>query len=143
MEDIIVATTDFNMSEWKSEVAGDFTLEEWNDFDAAVQEIKFEVMASGKASGSDGVQNAAFQKINGQTVHDVLKTGFNLKLKRLTGEREKIAAYFAINKKFRTKEGDDESAQQLKNIRAEQEHRLEVLDRQIEEARAVVQRRNI
>ena len=143
MEDVIVATSDFNMSVWKSDVAGDFTIPEWHEFDDAVQEIKFNIMASGEASGSERIQNAAFDKINGKTVREVLKTGFDLKLKRLAGEREKIAAYFAINKKFRTKEGDEESARQLRNIREEQEHRLETLERQIEEARAVVQRRNI
>src|ERR1700712_3689971 len=77
MEDVVVATSDFNMSVWKSDVAGDFTIPEWHEFDDAVQEIKFNIMASGEASGSARIQNAAFDKINGKTVHEVLKTGFD------------------------------------------------------------------
>lgn len=143
LDEKVVATSDFNFMMWKADVAGDFTLQEWHDFDEALQDIKFDVMASGKASGTNGVSNAAYERIDGKTVREVLKTGFDLKLKRLGDEREKIAAFLAINKKFRTRKGDEESATQLANIREEQERRLEVLDRHLEEAREVVQRRGL
>ncbi len=143
LDEKVTATSDFDFMMWKADVAGDFTLQEWQDFDDALQDIKFDIMASGKASGTNGVSNAACERINGKTVGEVLKTGFDLKLKRLGDEREKVAAFLAINKRFKTREGDDDSANQLANIRAEQERRLEVLDRHLEEAREVVQRRGL
>lgn len=143
LDEKVVATTDFAFIMWKADVAGDFTLQEWHDFDDALQDIKFDIMASGKASGSTGVSNATYERINGKTVREVLKAGFDLKLKRLGDEREKVAAFLAINKHFKTREGDTESANQLANIREEQERRLEVLDDHLAEAREVVQRRGL
>ncbi|HEY4248228.1 MAG TPA: hypothetical protein VGM64_15370 [Lacunisphaera sp.] len=143
LDEKVVATSDSDFEMWKSDVAGDFNLQEWQDFDGALQDIKFEIMASGKASGTTGVSNAAYTRINGKTVREVLKTGFDLKLKRLGDEREKVAAFLVINKNFKTRAGDEESASQLANIREEQARRLEELDSHIAEAREVVQRRGL
>jgi len=143
LDEKVVATSDSDFEMWKSDAAGDFTLQEWQDFDGALEDIKLDVMASGKGSGANGVSNAAYARINGKTVREVLKTGFDLKLKRLGDEREKVAAFLAINKKFKTRPGDEESATQLANIREEQERRLAVLDGHLADAREVVQRRGL
>lgn len=143
LDDVIDATSDFKMMMWRAEVADHFNFQEWHDFDEAVQEIKFDVMIAKEASGSDAVRNAAFLRIDGKTVRNVLTYGYDLKMKRLLAEREKIGGFFAINNKFRTREGDEESARYLENLREEQSRRLRTLDQQIEDVRAVLLRRNL
>lgn len=143
LDDVIDAPSDFKMMMWRADVADHFNFQEWRDFDEALQEIKFDVMIAKEASGSDAVRQAALQRIDGKTVRDALTYGYDLKLKRLLAEREKIGGFFAINKKFRTREGDEESARYLENLREEQARRLQTLDQQIEDVRAVLRRRNL
>ena len=143
LDDLVDATNDYKIMMWRADVAGDFNNEEWHDFDDALQEIKFDVMIEKEASGSEGVRDAAYRRIDGKPVREVLTYGYGLKMKRLLADREKIGGFLATNKKFRTKEGDDESARYLENLREEQSRRVQTLDQQIEGIRAVVQRRGL
>ena len=143
LDDIVAARSDFGLLMWKADVAGDFTREEWHDFDEAVKELKYTIMASGEASGSDGVRDALLQKIDGKSVRQVLALGLGDRLRRLTKDRDDLTGYLAHNQRLRTKEGDNASADYLDNVRDQQAKRLELLNEQIDAVKKVLLRRGI
>jgi hypothetical protein len=66
------------------------------DFEQAVQEIRFHVMAGG-ASGSEAVQAALLQSIDGKSVREVLRLGLGWALDRAEKERDDLKKALGYN----------------------------------------------
>jgi hypothetical protein len=143
LEQIVAAPSDSGLMMWKADVAGDFTRQEWQDFDAAVQEIKYGVMIDGEASGSAGVWTATLQKLDGLSVREVLKLGLSHKLERITQDREKFAEYVTHNEQVRVRPGDEDSVDYLRTLREHQDRRIALVSEQIRATEEILQRRGI
>jgi hypothetical protein len=143
LEHIVDASSDSRLLLWKADVAGDFTRQEWEDFDAAVQEIKYGVMIAGEASGSTGVWMATLQKLDGLSVREVLKLGLGHKLERVTQERDKFVEYVTHNDELRVAAGDEDSADYLRTLREHQDRRIDLLTEQIKATEEILKRREI
>src|SRR5947209_14078576 len=68
----VVARSPAEFMGWRHDVGDELTRPEWSDFDAALQELKVKIMADGKATGSEGVDDAMRAMIDGKTIRDVL-----------------------------------------------------------------------
>jgi hypothetical protein len=143
LEQIVAAPSDFGLMMWKADVANDFSRQEWQDFDAAVQEIKYSVMIDGEASGSAGVWAATLQKLDGLSVREVLKLGLGHKLERITQDRDKFAEYITHNDQLRVRPGDEDSVDYLRTLQEHQNRRIALLTEQIRATGEILQRRGI
>ncbi len=143
LENIVDASSDSRLLLWKMDVAGDFTRQEWQDFEDAVQEIKFGVMIAGEASGSAAIWSATLEKMDGLTVREVLKLGLGRKLARLTQERDKFVGYVTNNDQLRVAPGDGASLDYLQTLRMHQDRRITILTEQIRVTEEILQRRGI
>jgi hypothetical protein len=85
------------LSLWRSKVQNDLTLDQWTDFDTALQEIRYGIMSDGEATGSAAVEQVLQTRIDGFTVRDVMWMGFELKLQRLAIEGDKLDAAIRYN----------------------------------------------
>lgn len=101
----------FNM--WRANLSGDLTPEEWQWFDVAMQEFKFQLMLDQKVSGSDAIAAAVREKINGRTLGDVLREGLQAHLKRKTAERDELEAAIGINAKRKIRQDDTDTRRDL------------------------------
>jgi len=143
IEQTVAASSDFNLMMWKADVAADFSRQEWKDFDAAVQEIKYGVMIAGEATGSARVWTATLAKMDGLTVRQVLQQGLGQKLARLTEERAKFFGYVTNNERLRVAPGDEASVDYLRMVRERQEERISLLTEQIKAIEEILQRRGV
>jgi hypothetical protein len=124
-----------NYSMWRSEAAGRLSPRQLADLDEAVQEIRFRVMAEGRASGSAAVDDAMFQRINGLTVRQVLASGFGLQLQRALAEESALEVSISRNSLMRTRPGDTASANYLSDLSDRQAARLKAAADQVSHAR--------
>lgn len=143
LDNVVKSPSELGLLMWKARVADDFTLQEWRDFDEAVQQVKYSIMTEGVASGSEGVRDLTLQRINGKTVREILMAGFTVKLVRLAKERDDLVGYLSRNQRLRTRDGDDESAEFLVDLRRQQTRRLETVNEQIEASESVLHRRGL
>jgi hypothetical protein len=136
---VVAASNDMGLMMWKADHAGDLGAEDLKAFDEAVQEIKYQAMAPGAADGTS-VQERIYGRIDGVSVREIVKTGFGFKLQRLTQQRGDLEAFIARNSRLRTRAGDDESADYLKDFKEKQTAKLAGLDQQIQATEAVLHR---
>jgi len=123
----VVAGTAEALGNWRSNVGYHLTTEQWRDFDEAVQELKLQIMAAHEATGSDAIADAARAKIDQVTVGEVLRAGWEAKLRRLDAERKELLGAIEQNSRLTVKPGDTESAGYLDRIRRQQAEHLQRL----------------
>ena len=87
LESKIDANDELSLSMWRSKAERDLTPQQVLDFDKATQEIRFHIMSTGAASGSEAVAEAMRKEINNQTVRHVLQEGLGWDLERSEAER--------------------------------------------------------
>lgn len=126
------STSAFSM--WRAKMGERLTARERELVDKAVQELKFKVMAEGSAHGSTAIDQAVRRQIDGAILYDVVQLGLQERLNRLLTEKSKLERSTTIHTRLRTRPGDEESADVLKTIRADQARRLEKLESEISEA---------
>lgn len=122
------------LATWRMKVANRFTLAEWKEFEAALQEIRLRVMAERAASGSEAVEEALCARINGRTMRDVLLMGYEARLSRLRPLRGELKKAVEGNELLVTKPGDRASATYLEDLRARQNERLQKTEAEIKSA---------
>jgi hypothetical protein len=110
---------------WRAKMADELTPSQWADFNEALQEIKYRIMADGEASGSGAIEEAMLTRIDGHTVREVIITGLSLEVYRVEAERAEAAEALAHNTKLRTRKGDEDSAQYLSSVVNAQQLRLQ------------------
>lgn len=101
------------LEHWREKVQDDFTAAQWEDFDMALQEIQFKIVADPDAKGGDPVEAKVREKIAGRTVREVLRLGFESKLARLEAEGAQLEEFIRMNAKV--KPGSAPTAVDFKN----------------------------
>jgi hypothetical protein len=124
LETKVIADDPVAFSMWESKSHDLLPPAQIQEFDDAVQEYKFHIMAEGKATGSEAVSDSMREAINGRTIRYVLQQGLGWKLSRLEAERAGLEGVMAQNAQMRTRPGDTASADYLNVFRKRQEAQL-------------------
>jgi hypothetical protein len=114
---------------------GRLTSDQVRDLDAAVQELRLEIMSKG-SSGSGAIQDAFRAAVAGKTLRQLMELGLTAKLDRLEQDRAKLATFITQNAQLLTRDGDAASAEYLARKRDDQLSRLDAIDRDLDETRA-------
>jgi len=122
-----MASSPIDLVWWRADASGRLDREQWRDLDEAIQEIKFRIMIDHTASGSDAVDQAMRERINGRTVREVLTTGYRSRLDRLNIERAESINVITTNARLVTLSGDTASADYLREKRKVQSDALNVI----------------
>jgi outer membrane murein-binding lipoprotein Lpp len=113
-------------SMWRSNVERDLTPQ---------QVVEFHVMAAGAASGSDAVEAAMRQMINGLTVRQLLQRGLGWELDRAEAERSALETGMRQNALMTTRPGDTDSSEYLIALKERQTARLRAATDEVNRAR--------
>lgn len=135
LDERVVAGNTVALAMWRNDAPGGLTERQLADFDRAMQEIRFHVMAEGTATGSDAVQDATLQMVDRQTVRHVLQQGLGWELDRAEAERATLEAGMRTNAQMRTRAGDTDSADYLTDLRRRQVVRLKAATDEVNHAR--------
>ena len=130
----IMASSPIDLVWWRADASGRLDREQWRDLDEAIQEIKFRIMIDHTASGSDAVDQAMRERINGRTVREVLTTGYRSRLDRLNIERAESINVITTNARLVTRPGDTASADYLRKRRKAESDALAVTLEKIRQA---------
>jgi hypothetical protein len=128
---VVTADTAGAFATWRIGVGSDFTRDGWREFDDAVQEIKFEIMAANLATGGEAVATVARGRIDGLAAREVLRLGYTAKIRRLGADRAGLAAAMEQNSRLTTRADDTASIARLAEVRRKQEARLLQFDADI------------
>jgi hypothetical protein len=131
----VSAPTGWGYLEWRSDAFGDFPADLRQDFDAAMQELRFKAMRDG-AAGTDAIDASVAKEANGKTVREVLQLGLGAKLHRLEQQRALIDAMMDQNAQLITRPGDADSASFLETKRQDQVARRDAIATEIAALRA-------
>jgi len=112
-DDKITARNQNEYGIWASETLVHLSPDQARIFQEAQQELKLEIMATTKATGSDAINDAFLAKVDGLTAHDVMVKGLEARLHRIQLEHDEAEKLFDENSKIRTKPDDDASASYL------------------------------
>jgi hypothetical protein len=113
LERIVPSESASALEHWREKVQDDYTAAQWQDFDLALQEIQFKIIAEPDAKGADPVEAKVRAAIAGHTVREVLRLGFESRLARLDAEGAKLEEFILMNAK--AKSGSSQSAADFKN----------------------------
>ncbi len=119
------------LSMWKSDASRRLTAQQLADFDEAVQEVKFRMMADRAANGGVSVDKASLEAIDGKTVTQVLQMGLGWEFERMDAERAELARAIEQNAQMRTRPGDFESKTYLSDLHDRQLVRLHAATDQV------------
>lgn len=115
----VEAETPVQLNMWRANLGAALAPEEWQWFDLTVQEFKLQLMLDQKVSGSDAIDAAVRERINGRKLADVLREGLQAHLKRKTAERDELEAAIGINAKRKIRPNDTDM---LRDLAAHQEN---------------------
>ncbi len=130
----VAANTPLNFAMWRSENSDALTPKEWSLFDLALDELKLKIMLEGKATGSTAVDQAMRDMIDGMPLREVLFSGLQIRLKRISADKNILEDSLTANSGLKLRPGQEEKAQALAaKIRA-QSDRLDKLRATVAEA---------
>jgi hypothetical protein len=135
LEGKVDAPNELSYSMWRSAAERDLTPEQVKDVDRSLQEIKFHLMAGGTVRGSEAVEAAALQMIDGQTVRHMLQQGLGWELDRAEAERSTLETGMKQNALMTTRPGDTDSADYLVALKERQTVRLKAATEEVDHAR--------
>ena len=136
----ISARTPVAFVTWQQDARFDLTPEQWQDFDVAVQELKFRIMTGGAATGSEDVDEALRAEIDGQSVRHVTRDGLRAKLVRIREDRDETTRMIAENTTIPTAGADPDAIANLRALLARQTARLEANEAEIKSLEARLKR---
>lgn len=131
LESKVTASSPISFAMWRNELGTDLSSEQWQEFDQAIQEIKFQVAAEFAATGTEAVDQAMRERVNGLTVREVFEQGARARLARLKGDREQLAHFLEVNATMRTRPDDEASIAYLQQLHERQVARLAAVDGEI------------
>lgn len=123
----IAADSTLNFAMWKARAMESLTTKQARDFEMVLQEYKFKIMADAEATGSVAIDAKMREKIDGQRISEVMRTGLVARLHRLETERIALEEALMHNLRLRTNPGDEESAQHLQAVRDADKRRLDAV----------------
>lgn len=132
-----VQSADFvSFAIWEEKVEANLAPDQVADLKQALQETRFHIMAEDTAHGSEAVEAALMESIDGQTVRQVILKGLGWELDRAEAERARLEDSLKKNGQMTTKPGDVESASYLSDLRERQTNRLEAAAEEVTRTRA-------
>jgi hypothetical protein len=112
-----VKSSDFvSFSMWEYKAESDLTPDQVADLKQALQEERFHIMAEDKAHGSEAIEDALMETIDGQTLRQVILQGLGYGLDRSEAERDRLEDSLKKNSGMTTRPGDTESASYLSEL---------------------------
>ncbi len=133
-EQKINAKSPLAFNAWQTRFAGRLNPGERARFEAALQEIRLQIMADREATGSDPISDALREKIDGRPVREVLQLAVEFRLARLLAEHAALNSVMRQNAMLQTRDGDKASEDYLVNFHRKQTARMEKLEAEIEAA---------
>lgn len=118
----VSAHTPQALSLWR--MGNDLSTENWRKFDLAVQEIKLDISANHEATGSEAIDEKLCERIDRQTVRQVILRGYRKKIERLIGMQGELEHFVAVNSTLQARPGDIDNAMGLRNLIERQTNRL-------------------
>ncbi len=134
MDQTVSAKSPVAFNAWQSRFASRASSDERRQFETALQEIRYKIMADKEATGSDPISDALRKKVHERSVREVLQLGGELRLLRLLKEHAALHAVMRQNAMLQTREGDKASEDYLVQFHQKQLARLEKLEAEIEAA---------
>jgi hypothetical protein len=135
LDETVSAKDELGLTMWRNDASHDLSPEQAADFDRALQEIRFHIMAGGTVHGSRDIEDAALQMVNGQTLRHVLQQGLGWELERAEAERSRLEADMKANAQMRTRPDDTDSKDYLTDLRSRQVTRLKAATDEVNHAR--------
>ena len=126
----VSAETPSALSAWRDRMGDDLTPAQWQDFDEALQEIRFKIIIDPAAPAGDAVDAKVRAAIAGHSVRDVLRLGFESKLARLDAEGTLLESFLRMNSQI--KPGGAQSAHDLSDSLYTQISLLRKVDEEME-----------
>jgi hypothetical protein len=118
---------------WRGKIEDQITRAEWKEFDAMLQEVRWSLRPMGTAANDAATTEALVKRVQGFTFGDVLRLGYETKLRRLEPLRAELKEAIDTNALLVTQ--DVESEIHLRRYRSDQQERLAALDAEIGSAR--------
>jgi hypothetical protein len=137
LEEKVDGRTPFGFVIWRAQIAEKQTPQERQELAEMIQEVNYWVTTNGIATGSVAVEEAVRAEIDGITVRELLRKGYEAKRQRLDLEKVRLEDDVATNSRLQTRPGDTDSADYLARVRQEQTNRL---DKTIRELRFINKR---
>ncbi len=109
-------------------------------FDVAIQEFKFQIMLSKQATGSEAIDAALREKINGRKLGDVMRDGLQAYLKRKTSDKDDLEQAILANSKLHIRPGDEDKAKELAEFQENLHNRLTRLQEEVAAAETAIAR---
>jgi len=125
LESKVTAESPVGLQMWMADASGRLSQEQAANLQEAIQELRFRIMAEGRASGSGPIEAALCGEIDGKSVREVVIAGFNCEAARLQGELAELHNSTRENARLRVREGDTASADYLDRVRTKVAKRLE------------------
>jgi hexokinase len=127
----IDAESPIRFATWRADTDSSLTREEWGWFDVAIQEFKFQVMLGRQTTGSEAIDAAVCEKINGRKLGDVMRDGLQAYLKRKTTDKDQLEQAIRTNSKLRIPPGDEAKARELADFQENLQQRLAKLKEEV------------
>jgi len=86
---------------WRADADDVLTPQERAWLDLALQEFKFQIMQAGRVTGSEAIDAALREKIDGIKLIEVMRDGLQLRLKRYTSDKADLERSIQINSQTR------------------------------------------
>jgi hypothetical protein len=125
-----------NYSMWRSEVDPELTDAQRQEIAVAESEIKLGIQIDSGGGGSDTIDAAYYETINGHTLREFLEQGLTSRIERLKLESARLAKVLDLDAGIETREGDLPSADFLRNDVENKREALQKDQDEIQSARA-------
>lgn len=116
---------------WRSASSPQLPVAKWREFDAALDEIRFELQREDPTLAHNEAVDAAARKVHGKTIDQALREGDLARLRRLTQMAEQLKTMVDTNALIVPKPGDPASAEALHAKLKDQQARLAQLQDEI------------
>lgn len=116
---------------WRQAASDGIPREEWQEFDASLQEIRLQIMSDRQATGSEAIESALRARINGWNFREVLLMGDQFKFNRLEQEREQTRRVMNANAQRLGRTVPLTGDAEIEHARDRQEKRLLEIDAEL------------
>jgi hypothetical protein len=134
LERIVAARTPDRFATWRAHITSDSSRETRRSVEEALQEIRLSIagerelkraMGEPVVGGSEKVDEAVRQRVDGRPLREVLQLGYELRARRLKEELAGLEDALSKNAKLVTRPGDLDSRHHLEGLRERQLVRVE------------------
>jgi hypothetical protein len=123
---------------WQRRVGDELPPETKQNFEDALQEIRYHITDKAEASGRDPIETALCGYIHGKTVNAAILLGFGFKWQRLEAQRSMLKKVLAADGLLVTKPGDLQAADDLAAYRARHQKQFDDFASQLKHTEQVL-----